>query len=94
MAKKPNRGVEEIEKYEYLMVEYIKQISNEILYLLLILTALSLYMLLGVSSQFASQDYDILRIVFLVLAAGGFALFVVSSTMKRKIEAKFEKILS
>jgi len=96
MAKKHDveKEIEEVEKYEYLLVEYIKEISNETTYLLLIIATLFLFVLLGVSPEFSSADYGMIRTIFAILILGGFALFGISSMVKRKIEKRFEKIFS
>jgi len=96
MAKKQSleKGIKEVEKYEYLLVEYIKHISNELTYLLLIMASLFLFVLLDISPELVHTNTDMLRIIFVVLIVGGFALFGVSSMTKRKIERKFEDIFS
>jgi uncharacterized membrane protein len=95
MAKKQKleSEIEDVEKYEYLLVEYIKHISNELTYLLMIIATLFLFVLLDLSPS-TGQDFGIVRIVLVVMIVGGFALFGVSSVVKRKIEKKFDRIFS
>ena len=94
MARKESwkKDIKEVEKYEYLLVEYIKHISNELTYLLLIMASLFLFVLLDISPELINTNTDMLRIIFVVLIVGGFALFGVSSMTKRKIEKQFERI--
>jgi len=96
MAKKQSlsKEVHDVEKYEYLLVEYIKQISNELTYLMMILATLFLFILLDISPELASTDYSIVKLVLAVTIIGGFALFGISSMIKRKIEKKFERIFA
>lgn len=93
----------EVKKYEYLLVEYVKEISNEVTYLLLIVTSLFLYILMDLfpgrigESQTAVRllglnSVDMLRLVFILLIVGGFILFGLSNYTKRNIEKKFEGI--
>lgn len=94
---------EEVEKYEYLLVEYVKEISNEVTYLLLIVTSLFLYILVDlfpdkmgeaqtVVRSLGLSSVDMLRLVFILLIIGGFILFGLSNYTKRNIEGKFEDI--
>jgi len=96
MAKKESidKEIEDVEKYEYLLVEYIKEISSSMTCLVLIVTTLFLFVLLDLSPQFASSTYDPLRIALLLAMIGGLALFALSSLIKRKIEKKFKKVLT
>jgi uncharacterized membrane protein len=96
MAKKTSldKEIKDVEKYEYLLVEYIKHISNEITYLLLIMASLFLFVLIDISPQLLHTNTELLRIIFVVLIVGGFALFGISSVTKRKIERKFEDIFA
>ncbi len=83
----------DVEKYEYLLVEYIKEISNGMTCLVMIVTTLFLFVLLDLSPQFAATDYDVLRLALILAMIGGLALFGISSLVKRKLEMKFKKIL-
>lgn len=98
-AKGPSMGkieqeIREVEAYEYLLVEYLKEISNELTYLVLIVCALFLFVLIDIMPSFVPSadagDYGMIRLVFILLIVGGFALFGVSNITKRKIEKKFE----
>ena len=92
--EKVEEEIEEVEKYEYLLVEYIKEISNGMTCLVMIVTTLFLFVLLDLSPQFASSDYDVLRLALILAMIGGLALFGISSLVKRKLEKKFQKILT
>jgi len=94
MAKKESveKEIEDVEKYEYLLVEYIKEISNGMTCLVMIVTTLFLFVLLDLSPQFASPDYDFVRLALILAMIGGLALFGISSLVKRKLEKKFKKI--
>ncbi len=92
---------EEVEEYEYLLVEYVKEISNEVTYLLLIVTSLFLYILVDLFPEkmgpsktivrsLGLSSVDMLRLVFILLVIGGFVLFGLSNYTKRNIEGKFE----
>jgi len=94
MVKKQGAGdIEEVERYEYLLVEYLKEMSNEMAYLLMATIALFLYVLLGVSADFAAYNMDIIRIVLIAWMVGSIAMFALSSLVKWNIEKKFKKIL-
>jgi uncharacterized membrane protein len=94
MAKKPGiaKQIQEVEKYEYLLVEYLKELSNEITYLLLVVCSLFFFVLIGLFPQAVGENIDLVRTVFILLIVGGFALFGMSTIAKRKIEKKFELI--
>ncbi len=94
---------QEIEKYEYLLVEYVKEISSEVTYLMLVVTSLFLYILTDLFPDKMGQgvtairviglsSLDMLRIIFILVMIGGFILFGLSNITKKKIEDKFEKI--
>jgi len=93
----------EIEKYEYLLVEYMKEISNEITYLLLTIVSLFLYLVVNLFQDLVATEVpeefilgltsvEMLRIVFILLMVGGFILFTLSSITKKNIEKKFDEI--
>lgn len=91
--------VREVEAYEYLLVEYLKEISNELTYLILIVAALFLFVLIDIIPSFVptgeaigAGSYEMIRTVFILLIVLGFALFGISNITKRKIEKKFEMI--
>lgn len=89
------KEVKQVERYEYLLVEYLKEISNEMTYLLLIATSLFLFVLIDiVPGLTASQGYLTVKIVFVILIVGGFGMFGLSNITKRRIEKRFEKILA
>ncbi len=102
MVKKNVEEIEETERYKYLLVEYVKQISNELTYLLMIVTTLFLYILTNLfSDRFAGGEaivagtitsLDLLRIVLITILIIGFLFFTLSTYTKRNIEKKFEKI--
>ncbi|MFW5902640.1 MAG: hypothetical protein ACOCTT_02010 [archaeon] len=98
-----DKEVEETGKYEYLLVEYMKEISNEITYLLLVIVSLFLYILINLFKDVVAVDIEeefllgltsieLLRIIFVILMIGGFVLFTLSNITKKNIEEKFEKI--
>lgn len=89
------------ERYNYLLVEYLKEMSNETTYLLLIITSLLLYILVSLfEDRMASSTIGILgitspnllRIVFILLMLGGFILFTITSFSKRDIEKQLEDL--
>jgi len=84
--------IKEVEAYEYLLVEYLKEISNEITYLLLMIVSLFLYLMIEFIQLPNTVDTQIVKLVFIILTLGGFGLFGLSSFTKRKIEKKFEHI--
>ncbi len=88
------RKLREVEEYEYLLVEYLKEMSNEITYLILIVASLFMYVLLDLLPLSTNPDYEIIRGVFILMIIGGFGLFGLSNMTKRKIEKKFEAIFS
>ena len=94
MAKKEGAGeIEEVERYEYLLVEYLKEMSNEMAYLLMATIALFLFVLLDVSADLAVYNLDIIKLVLIAWMVGSIAMFSLSSLIKWKIEKKFKKIL-
>ncbi|MEM0372678.1 MAG: hypothetical protein QXO69_02450 [archaeon] len=86
------REVKQVEKYEYLLVEYLKEISNEITYLVLIVCSLFLYVMLDLLPAADTASYEIVRIIFILLIIGGFGLFGMSNITKRRIERRFEQM--
>ncbi len=95
MAKKQGAGeIEEVERYEYLLVEYLKEMSNEMAYLLMATIALFLFVLMDVSADLAVYNLDIIKLVLVVWMVGSIAMFSLSSLVKWNIEKKFKKILS
>ncbi len=94
MAKKQGAGeIEEVERYEYLLVEYLKEMSNEMAYLLMATIALFLFVLLDVSADLAIYNLDMIKLVLVAWMIGSIAMFSLSSLVKWKIEKKFKKIL-
>ena len=94
MAKKQETGeIEEVERYEYLLVEYLKEMSNEMAYLLMATIALFLFVLLDVSADLAVYNLDMIRLVLIAWMVGSIAMFSLSNLVKWNIEKKFKKIL-
>lgn len=101
MAKKS--AIEEVERYEYLLVEYVKQVSNESTYLVAVVTTLFLYMLTNLFSDklisgkatqiMGLTSVGLLKIVLVIIMLGGFTLFALSNYRKRKIEKRFEEVI-
>ncbi len=94
----------EIEEYEYLLVEYMKEISNEMTYLLLTIVSLFLFIVVNLFQDLVaietSEEFllglssvQMLRIVFILLMIGGFILFTLSNITKKNIEDRFSVIL-
>ncbi|MBI1973339.1 hypothetical protein HYS54_00855 [Candidatus Micrarchaeota archaeon] len=89
------REVKQVEKYEYLLVEYIKEISNELTYMLLITTSLFLFVLIDIIPGLsATQGYMTVKVIFVILIAGGFGMFGLSNVTKRRIEKRFEQVFA
>ena len=88
------REIKQVERYEYLLVEYLKEISNEMTYLVLVIVSLFLYVMLDLIPTPGIENYELVRIVFVVIIIGGFGMFGFSNITKRRIEKKFEKILN
>ncbi|NYZ79781.1 hypothetical protein H0N95_00855 [Candidatus Micrarchaeota archaeon] len=86
------KEVKQVEKYEYLLVEYLKEISNEITYLVLVVCSLFLYVMLDLLPAANTPNYEVIRIIFILLIIGGFGLFGMSNITKRRIEKRFEQI--
>lgn len=95
----------ETEEYEYLLVEYVKEISSEVTYLLLIVTSLFLYILVDLFPEKMGAEatatgiagltsVQLLRLVFILVIIGGFILFGLSNITKRKIEDKFDEMFN
>ncbi len=99
MAKKSpsrlEREVQEVEKFELLLVRYLREISNQITYLMIIVSSIFLLILVDLGPQFLADTrvFDAARLVLVILIVGGFMLFAGSSSMKRKIEKRFEDVL-
>ena len=94
-SSRKDRIVEEIkqvETYEYLLVEYLKEISNEMTYLITMVVSLFLYVMLDLLPLTESVDYAMLRLILVLLIVGGFGLFGLSNITKRRIERRFERI--
>lgn len=92
--EKIEKEVKVVEKYEYLLVEYIKEISNEMTYLVLIVASLFFYVLLDFFPTIEDAGMaSILKIIFVLIIIGGFGFFGMSNITKRRIEKQFEKIL-
>jgi uncharacterized membrane protein len=83
--------IKQVERYEYLLIEYLKEMSHEMTYLVLIMGALFFYVLIDLFPTTIQSPFA-MRIVFAVLICGGFVLFGLSSMTKRRIERKFERI--
>jgi uncharacterized membrane protein len=84
--------VRKVESYEYLLVEYLKEISNEMTYLVLMICSLFLFVLIDLIPATTIENPTIVKMVFVVLICGGFALYGLSSVTKRRIEQKFERM--
>ena len=82
--------VREVETYEYLLVEYLKEISNEITYLLLMIVSLFFYLMIEFLKLPDTTNVNVIKLVFIILILGGFGFFGLSSYTKKKIEKKFE----
>lgn len=82
--------IRQVETYEYLLVEYLKEISNEMTYLITMVVSLFLYVILDFLPLTEGVDYSLLRLIFVLLIVGGFGLFGLSNITKRRIEKKFE----
>lgn len=91
---KEMKEIKQVERYEYLLVEYLKEISAEITYLLLIICSLFLFVLIDLLPGAQQMEgYYFIKIVFILLIIGGFGLFGLSNVTKRRIERKFEQLL-
>jgi len=101
MPTKSRKGLEreirEVEGFEYLLVEYLKEISNEMTYLVLVVAALFLFVIIDIVPSVIptpiTDSYQMIKLVFVLLVVGGFALFGLSNITKRRIEKRFAKIL-
>lgn len=98
MAKKATRlekEVREVEKFELLLVRYLREISNQVTYLMVIVSSLFLLVLvdLGPATIPDTRLFEMARLVLIILVVGGFMLFVGSSSRKRRIEKRFEQVL-
>jgi len=86
--------VYEVERYEYLLLEYLKEMSNEITYLLIIICGLFLFLVMDLApAAQLSGSIETLKTAFIVIIIGCFALFGLSSITKRRIEGRFKAIL-
>ena len=89
------KEIKQVERYEYLLVEYLKEMSSEITYLLLIICSLFLFVLIDIVPGAAlNEDYVFIKAIFVLLICGGFALFGLSAMTKRRIERRFEAIFA
>ncbi len=92
-AKNSNEKV-----FNYLLVQYLKEMSNELTYLLLVVAALFLFMILDVLPEITGrppiESYSAVRTVFIILVVGGFFLFGISNATKKRIEKQMIRILS
>ncbi|MBS3060682.1 MAG: hypothetical protein J4432_04195 [DPANN group archaeon] len=79
--------------YDYLLVEYLKEISNEITYISLITSSIFILLLLDIFQPAGIESFDLIRLIFIVFIVGGFFLYALSSWTKRRIEASFRAIL-
>ena len=79
--------------YEYLLIEYLKEISNEITYTILITTSLFILLMLDIFQPKNIQSFELIRTVFIVFIVGGFFMYGLSSWTKRRIENRFNNIL-
>ena|SRR3989344_901337 len=89
--------IKQVEKYEYLLVEYLKEISHEVTYLTMSVVALFLFIF--VDSPFFSTaasftHIELLRTIFVLVMIGSFAMFGIASIKKRNIEKKFAWIFN
>ena len=84
--------LKQVETYEYLLVEYLKEISNEMTYLITMVVSLFLYIMLDLLPLTESVDYGMLRLILVLLIVGGFGLFGLSNITKRRIERRFERM--
>lgn len=90
-----SKELRKVETYEYLLVEYIKEISNEMTYLVLIITSLFLFVMMdSFSLGVEAADFGVVKLIFILMIVGGFALFGLSNITKRTIEKKFEDMLA
>ncbi len=97
MAKRNSvsKEIRKVETYEYLLVEYIKEISNEMTYLVLIITSLFLFVMMDtLSLGIEPEKFGVVKLIFILMIIGGFALFGLSNITKRNIEKKFEDMLA
>lgn len=89
-ARTPSRG-----EFDYLLVEYLKRASNETSFLLLIITSLLFFVLINLfpaSLTSVGQNVETIRLVFVILILGGFAMFGKATLEKRDIEKKLLQI--
>lgn len=84
--------IKQVETYEYLLVEYLKEISNEMTYLITMIVSLFLYIMLDFLPLTENVDYSMLRLILVLLIVGGFGLFGLSNITKRRIERRFERM--
>ncbi len=84
--------------FNYLLVQYLKEMSNELTYLLLVVAALFLFMIIDVIPDITGEpmiaSYAAIRAVFIILVVGGFFMFGISNATKRRIERQMLRILS
>ncbi|MEM4221841.1 MAG: hypothetical protein QW097_00200 [archaeon] len=78
---------------DYWLLEYLKEISNELTYLILIVASIFIYLMIDLLPAVPGST-DNLKLLFLILTLGGFGLFALSNITKTKIEKKFKEALS
>lgn len=87
--------IKQVERYEYLLVEYLKEMSSEIIYVLLIMGSLFLFVIIDLLPGAATnENYLFVKAIFVLLMCGGFALFGLSAITKRRIERRFEAMFT
>jgi uncharacterized membrane protein len=89
-----DREFKDVEKYEYLLVEYLKEMSNEMTYLMLVVVSLFLFVVIDIVPSASLENPFAIKVVLVVLMAGGLILFGMTSLIKRNIERRFERIFS
>ena len=88
-----HKELQKVERYEYYLIEYLKEMSNEITYLLVVVCALFLFILTDFMPSAQMEAFSFLRTIFIVIIIGCFALFGLSAVTKRRIEKKFKMSL-
>jgi len=85
--------IHEVQRYEYLLLEYLKEMSNEITYLLIIVCGLFLFLAMDFIPAAQAGDFALMKTAFIIIIIGCFALFGLSTVTKRRIENRFKSIL-
>ena len=96
MARKKKGVMEEIkevEKYEFLLIEYLKEMSNELTYLLIIACSIFLFLMIDMLPAAQTGEFETLKTIFIIIILGCFGLFGFSAVTKRKIEERFKRAL-